>query len=218
MYVTDPSNSLVRYDAISEQLYEGKFTDPDIKFDFFLPTSECINCFVASAGRDVYIFNWDGYNSNATVIRKITTLPGIDGLTFANTAKTDPRNRLLIATWRFDRCNPIGDSPNGSVLLIQRGNVETVLENAQYPSGLEWNILISKMFYIDICQLNIVSYDWSPTDGTVASPRVVYNFQEDFPFQSAIAPYLPVGLSINCDGNLMIGLFNLSAVAEVNPT
>lgn len=166
----------------------------------------------------MYIFNWDGYNSNATLIRNITTLPGETGYTYANTAKTDPRSRLLIATWRYDRCNPNGNSPNGSVDLIQRGNVETILEDAQYPSGLEWNILISKMYYIDICRLNIRAYDWSPRDGTVANPSVVYNFRDDFPFQSTIAPYLPVGMSINCDGNLMIGMFNLTAVVEINPT
>lgn len=217
LYVTDPGKSLVRYDTVSKQLYEGKFSDPDFKVDFFLPTSDCKNCFVASAGLDVYIIYWDGCNSNATVRRKVATLPGKNGYTFANTAKTDPRNRLLIATWRYDRCNPKGDSPDGSVDLLQGSNARILLNNTEYPSGLEWNILLSKMYYIDICQLNIRAYDWSPGDGTVANPTVVYNFRKDFPFQSPMAPYLPVGTSINCNGNLLVGMFNLSMVAEINP-
>lgn len=153
-----------------------------------------------------------------TIGRKVATLQGSKNLTYVNTARTDPRNRLLAATWRYDRCNPEGSSPNGSVFLIEGQKVEALINGARYPSGLEWNIVTSKMYYTDICRLNIKEYDWSPVDGTVRKPKVIYDFRNDFPVESPIAPYLPVGLSINCNGNLVVGLFNASTVAEINPS
>lgn len=165
----------------------------------------------------MYIVNWNGYDSNVTMVRKAATLPGTENLTYVNTARTDPRNRLLVGTWRNDRCNPNGNSPNGSVLSIENGNAEVIINGAQYPSGFEWNKVTSQMYYMDICALNIKAYDWSAIDGTVKNPKIIYDFRDDFPFDSEIAPYLPVGMSINCDGNLMVGLFNTSTVAEINP-
>ncbi len=211
--------SLVRYDAITQQLYEGKFTDPNFKVDFFLPTSECPDCFVTSHGLDVYIVHWDGYNSNVTFLRKVTELPGRENLTYVNTAKTDPMNRLLVATWRYDRCNPSGNSSDGSVYLVEGdGTTKEIIDGARYPSGLEWDVNASRMYYIDICQLNIRAYDWSPTDGTVRNPKVVYDFRNDFPIDSPVSYYLPVGSNINSHGNLMVALFNTSTIVEVNPT
>lgn len=165
----------------------------------------------------MYDIYWDGLNSNVTVVRKVTTIPGKEDSTYVNTAKTDPRNRLLVATWRYDRCNPNGNSPDGSVFLVEGGNTKAIINGARYPSGLEWNIITSEMYYIDICNLNIKSYNWSPNDGIVSRPKNIYDFRRDFPVQSDIAPYLPVGMSINCNENLLVGLFNESTVAEINP-
>lgn len=218
LYVTNAGKSVVRYDSITKQLYEGKFIDANFKVDFFLPTNECENCFVASAGLNMYIVSWDGFNSNVTFVRKVTTIQGTENLANVNTAKTDPRNRLLVATWRYDRCNPNGNSPNGSIFLVENSNADDIINRARYPSGLEWNIVSSQMYYMDICRLNIKAYDWRASDGTVSKPRNIYNFQHDFPVESSKALYLPVGLSINCRGNLMVGLFNASIVVEINPT
>lgn len=218
LFVTNAGKSFIRFDSVTKQVYEGKFVDANFKVDFFLPTNECENCFVTSGGLNMYIVNWDGFNSNVTFVRKVTTIPGIKNLTYVNTAKTDPRNRLLVATWRYDCCNPHGNSPNGSVFLIEKSNAIEIIDEARYPSGLEWDTVSSQMYYMDICRLNIRAYDWEANDGTVGKPRTIYDFRHDFPVESAKASYLPVGLGINCHGNLMVGLFNASTVAEINPT
>lgn len=199
-------------------MYEGKFSDPNFKVDFFLPSSEGEDLFVTSYGLNMYIVHWDGFDSNVTFIRKVAALPGTEGLTYVNTAKIDPKNRLLAATWRYDRCNPNGNSPDGSVYLVEGGKAQELIDGARYPSGLEWDVSRSKMYYIDICKLNIKSYDWSPSDGTVGQPSVIYDFREDFPISSAYSNYLPVGSNLNSNGNLMVALFNESTVAEINPT
>ncbi|XP_037044175.1 regucalcin-like [Bradysia coprophila] len=219
LYVTNALISLIRYDAVTKQLYEGTFTDPNFEIDFFLPTNDCQDCFVASHGLDVYIVHWDGFNSNVTFVRKMTELSGIENLTYVNTAKMDPNNRLLVATWRYDRCNPNGGSPDGSVYLVEAdGQTKEIIGGALYPSGLEWDVSASKMYYIDICQLNIKSYDWSIVDGTVRNPKIIYDFRDDFPIDPPVSYYLPVGSNINFDGNLMVALFNTSTIVEINPT
>lgn len=218
LYVTNAGISLVRYDAATKQLYEGKFIDSSFKVDFFLPTTECENCFVASAGLNFYIVHWDGFNSNVTFVRQVITIQGVENLTYVNVAKTDPKNRLLTGTWRYDRCSPTGNSPNGSVLLFERSKATTIINDVQYPSGFEWNPVTSQMYFMDICRLNIMAYDWSESEGAVSNPTIVYDFRDDFSIQSNKAPYLPVGTSINCNGNLMVGMFNASIVAEINPT
>lgn len=218
LYVTNATVSLIRYDAVTQQLYEGIFTDTTFKVDFFLPTTEGENRFVAAFGRNVYILEWDGFNSNVEIVRKIATLQGTDGLTYVNTAKTDPKNRLLIATWRYDRCNPKGNSPDGFVFLVDGDKAEPIIDGAQYPSGLAWDTELSKMYYIDICKLNIMAFDWSEKDGTIGKPSIAYDFRKDFPIASDLSHYLPVNSNINNNGNLMVALFNESKVVEINPT
>lgn len=199
-------------------MYEGKFSDPNFEVDFFLPTNDCEDCFVTSYGLNAYVVHWDGLNSNVTFVRKLVEFPGKENLTYVNTAKTDPRNRLVAATWRYDRCNPNGDSPDGVVYLVEDGIAKPIINGARYPSGLAWDVSTSKMYYIDICELNIKAYDWSPEVGSVSNPRVVYDFRVDFPVQSPYSQYLTVGSNINSDGNLMVALFNESTVAEINPS
>lgn len=175
------------------------------------------NHFVAAFGMNVYILEWDGFNSNVTIVKKIATLQGTPDLTYVNTGKIDPKNRLLLATWRYDRCNPKGNSPDGSVFVVQNGKAEPILGGARYPSGLEWDVAACKMYYIDICKLNIMAYDWSETDGTVTNGKVIYDFRTDFPISSDMSHYLPVYLNINSNNNLMVALFNESTIAEINP-
>lgn len=241
LYVTNATVSLIRYDAVSKRLYEGVFTDTTFKVDFFvsyiysfiyfsasfplfiiiyfqLPTTQGENRFVAAYGRNVYLLEWDGFDSNVEIVEKIATLPGTEGLTYVNTAKTDPKNRLLIATWRYDRCNPKGNSPDGSVFLVEGEKAEAIIDAARYPSGLEWNTTLSKMYYIDICKLNIMAFDWSEKDGTISNPSIAYDFRKDFPIASDLSHYLPVNSNINNKGNLMVALFNESKVVEINPT
>lgn len=219
LYVTNAAISLIRYDTVTKQLYEGTFTDTSFKVDFFLPTTEGENYFIASYGLNIYILEWDGLNSNVSIVRKIGMLQGTEGLTYTNTAKTDPKNRLLLATWRYDRCNPDGNSPDGSVFLLQDdGKAEPIINGSRYPSGLEWDTALSKMYYIDICKLNIMAFKWSEKDGTVGKPSIVYDFRKDFPISSDLAHYLPVGSNLNNNGNLMVAIFNESTVAEINPT
>lgn len=218
LYVTNATKSLIRYDAVENKLYEGIFSGTDFKVDFFLPTSEDENNFVAAYGRNIWLLEWDGFDSNVTIVRKIAILQGTDGLTYVNTAKIDPKNRLLAATWRYDRCNPKGNSPDGHVFVVEDGKAQPIIDGARYPSGLEWNVAASKMYYIDICKLNIVAYDWSEENGHVTNPSIAYDFRKDFPVSSDLAHYLPVGANLNSNGNLMVALFNESKVSEINPT
>lgn len=81
-----------------------------------------------------------------------------------------------------------------------------IINGARYPSGLEWDTSKGKMYYIDICKLNIIAYDWSEKDGTVGDSTIAYDFLTDFPISSEMAHYLPVGANINSDGNLMTSI------------
>lgn len=217
LYVTNATVSLIRYDAATNQLYEGTFSDTNFKVDVFFPTDD-ENRFVAAFGMNVYILEWDGFNSNVTVVEKIGTLQGIQDLTYVNTGKVDPKNRLLLATWRYDRCNPKGNSPDGSVFILEGGKPVPIIGGVRYPSGLEWDVTASKMYFVDICKLNIMAYDWCEKDGTVSNGKIIYVFRVDFPINSDLAHYLPVYLSLNSNGNLMVALFNESTIAEINPT
>lgn len=75
LYVTNATKSLIRYDAVTKELYEGTFVDDSFEVDFFLPTTE-ENYFLSAHGRNVYILEWDGLNSNVNIVRKIATLAG----------------------------------------------------------------------------------------------------------------------------------------------
>lgn len=139
---------------------------------------------------------------------------------------------------RIGLCS-LNTQPYGKFYRYKENRGYIPVFNEQVGNGIEWSVKNKQMYHSDACNFALKSFNWNPSDGNI-SKLFVFGLREDFEvffsfkhdsvsstangkeifqiFKGAGRPtYTGFGLALNRNNNLLVGIYNGSAVWEVNP-
>lgn len=209
-------------------MYSASLEGRTINPTFMLPLAGCENEFAVADDKRICVIRWDGCSPNATLVRNMTVIEQY-ATTHIEIGGIDPKGRFLAGTYREIGCVKSSD-PSATVYLVRKdGEIVPIIQNLDTSAGCAWNKKKNLFYFFDSCTYTIYEYCWSPQTGNISekqivlyqkrklffnifleNPRPVYNFD---PNQT----YVPLGMDINCRGNLFVALYPISEVVEINP-
>lgn len=150
------------------RIYSAVFEGNEIPA-FLIPLKKYKNQFVGGIERSVKIFEWNGKNDTARVVRtwfSVEQAPKYDK-NYWNIAKASPTHQFYGSTYRTEVCS-LSSSPNASLYRFTKklGSVR-LLRNEKVPAGIDWNIKENKFYHVDSCNGIIFEYDYNPKTGDI---------------------------------------------------
>ncbi|XP_021959047.1 regucalcin [Folsomia candida] len=163
------------------------------------------NRFVISNGHDLQFMVWDGISPEPTSLT-----------TFASVEPEYPQAR-----WNDGKCDSMGrlfagtssetGQPTGALYRITQGEVSRMVAGITISNGIAWNSANTLMYYIDTPTRRVDVFDYDIATGNITNRRPLYDF-------AAMGENGdPDGMTIDANGNLIVGCWGGSKMIHINP-
>ncbi len=119
-----------------------------------------------------------------------------------NDGKCDPAGRFWVGTMASQNKAALY-SVNATNNFVKKQDSVTI------SNGIVWSLDTKKMYYIDTPTASIVEYAYDLASGDISSPKIIVSIPDSMGY--------PDGMSIDCNGNLWVGLWHGYAVACFDP-
>jgi sugar lactone lactonase YvrE len=122
-----------------------------------------------------------------------------------NDGKCDPSGRFWVGTLSMSGAKEV------SSLYAIDGDLgfEEKLTGVSISNGIAWSADGKLMYYIDTPTSQVVQFDFKCDSGHISNRKVIIQVPDDMGF--------PDGMTIDCDGNLWVALWDGFGVAKYNP-
>lgn len=160
-------HSVFAYDLTTQQISQGQLPGGTFQPWYAIPTENDPSILYVNNGVTNYIVQWDGTNSNATVIRptfSVETDPRYVNHTLAF-ARVAPNCDLVFGTLGtklcVDKCN------SGTYKYNEKSGVKRLLSHQQLAGDVEWNADGTKFYQLDPCGSVVREYDYDAKTGKI---------------------------------------------------
>lgn len=159
---------LFRYDSVANIHYSARIQGYSGGVSNLIPMSCAPNQFVAILGTCAAAVYWDGFSATAIKLREIFCVDQSFTNHVITYARADPKRRMYSGTAQTTYCDS-KVSPESSLYRYDR--IRGVVKNfggLRASSAMDWNILTGRFYHKDVCQYNIMEYQWSPLTGELS--------------------------------------------------
>lgn len=157
---------LYRYSYDEDTLYMG-YLPGYTSLSFISPTKLNSRTFVVGADKRALIIDWDGFSTNATIVRNSFPLGVNDPSAITGYGCTEPRGRYFGGVFSKAYCSNTTDFSPYPVYRYDRQNGLTRVIHGAYTVGIVFNPETRKMYHLAPCRSLITEYDWDPETGDI---------------------------------------------------
>lgn len=130
-----------------------------------IPLNCAPNQFLVTLGTCAAVVYWDGFSSTAIKLREIFCVD--QGLSnhVITYSKADPKRRLYVGSAQFSYCDT-KIPPESSLYRYDRlQGVVKIFGGIRTSAAMDWNLKTGQFYHKDVCQFNVMEYQWSPITG-----------------------------------------------------
>ncbi|XP_031637672.1 regucalcin-like [Contarinia nasturtii] len=199
--------SIFRYSEEINQIFYAQIPGyPGISF--ILPARNEPNTFVIGVENALYKIMWDGMNTTASVIGKITSAE--DGTNHhTNAAVAGPKGAIYWGNFGPKLCGE--DQNKGSFRWSRKGGKEQMPGMHKTSNSLTYDYKRGIFYHMDGCTQEITATDICRRTGKYSPFRMVFN-------QFCLPQYAaPVGISVGSDGSLWVGSYLNGTLFNIDP-
>lgn len=159
---------LFRYDYVTRLHFSASIQGYNGGVSNFIPLNCAPNQFLVTLGTCAAIVYWDGFSVSATKLREIYCVDQGFPRHVITYAKADPKRRLYTGTAQTSYCDT-KVPPESALYKYDRiqGAVK-LFGGIRASASMDWNIKTGQFYTKDVCQNNIMEYQWSPLTGDLS--------------------------------------------------
>ncbi len=159
---------LYRYDYVANRHFSASIVGYKGGVSNLIPMSCAPNQFVAILGTCAVAIYWDGFTGTAIRLRDIVCVDQGFPNHVVTYAKADPKRRLYEGTAQFSYCDTKVPAESSLYHYDRLQGAVKNFNNLRASSAMDWNIRTGQFYHKDVCQANIMEYQWSALTGELS--------------------------------------------------
>lgn len=159
---------LFRYDYATNRHFSASISGYTGSVSSLIPLSCALNQFLVTLGTCAAIIQWNGFSSTAKKLRELFCVEQNFPNHVITYSKADPKRRLYTGTAQFSYCDATIE-PESSLYRYDRyRGVVKNFNGIRTSSGMDWNIRTRQFYFKDVCEPNLMEYQWNPLTGELS--------------------------------------------------
>lgn len=162
------AKTINRFDLNENRSYSASL-EKGIAPTVVIPIEGYSDRFVVSNNHTITIVQWNGVDPIARFIQDIFTVETDQKYMTNNwnAIKVAPNCQLYGGTFRKELCSGMPGDIAALYKYSSSCGVKTLANGFKAAGGLEWNIYDNLFYYLNICDLSLLEFDWNPHTGDI---------------------------------------------------